>query len=25
MSDWYSPTGAKGYTNFPAYAPSSAE
>jgi 2,4-dienoyl-CoA reductase-like NADH-dependent reductase (Old Yellow Enzyme family) len=25
MSDWYSPTGAKGYTDFPAYAPSSAE
>jgi N-ethylmaleimide reductase len=22
MSDWYSPTGAKGYTDFPAYAPS---
>ncbi len=21
MSDWYSPTGAKGYTDFPAYAP----
>jgi 2,4-dienoyl-CoA reductase-like NADH-dependent reductase (Old Yellow Enzyme family) len=25
MSDWNSPTGAKGYTDFPAYAPSSAE
>ncbi len=24
MSDWYSPTGAKGYTDFPAYAPPSA-
>jgi N-ethylmaleimide reductase len=23
MSDWYSPTGAKGYTDFPAYSPSS--
>jgi 2,4-dienoyl-CoA reductase-like NADH-dependent reductase (Old Yellow Enzyme family) len=25
MSDWYLPTGAKGYTDFPVYAPSSAE
>ena len=24
MADWYSPTGAKGYTDFPAYAPLSA-